>query len=84
MQNRQRAPWWAAAAVSLILGLVLVWRGNHNGWFLVVLGAVYVGALTSSARRLAASNPRLARWALAGITLLLLVLVVLTGALRSR
>ena len=81
MQNRS-APWWAAAAVSLILGLVLVWRGDHNGWFLVVLAAGYAGALTGTARRLAASNPTLARWALVGITLLLVVLAVLVGALR--
>jgi hypothetical protein len=80
MQNRSRVWWWLAAAVALVLGFVLVVRGDHNGWFLVLLGAVYLGAMTDVARRLSASNPRLARWGLLGITLLLLLLAVIVGA----
>jgi hypothetical protein len=80
MQNRDRVWWWLAAAVALILGFALVARRNHNGWFLVLLGAVYLGAMTGTARRLAASNPSLARWVLLGITLLLLLLAVIVGA----
>jgi hypothetical protein len=81
MQNRERALWWLAAALSIIVGLLLVWRLNHNGWFLVMLGTAYLGVLIGTARRPAVSNPRLIRWwGLAGITLLLLVLVVIVGA----
>jgi hypothetical protein len=84
MQNRQRVSWWLAAAVSILLGLVLVWRHNHNGWFLVILGTVYLGVLTGTARGPAASNPRLARWGLVGIALLLIVLAVIVGAFLRR
>lgn len=80
MQNR-RVWWWLAAAVALILGFFLIVRGDHNGWFLVLLGVVYLGAMTGTARRLTASNPSLARWGLLGLTLLLVLLTVIAGAI---
>jgi hypothetical protein len=79
MQNRQRAVWWLATALLFIVGFLLVLRVNHRGWLFVILGAVFLGALTATDRGLAVSHPRLARWALAGIALLLLLLVVIVG-----
>lgn len=82
MPKRQRAAWWLAAAVSITLGFVLVLLGDHNGWFLVVLGAVYAGAMTATGRRLTAANPLLLRWGLVGITLLLVLAAVVVGLLK--
>jgi hypothetical protein len=81
MEKRQRFWWWLATAVLFLLGLFLVWRVNHRGWLLVALGTVYLGALYATGRGSAVSNSRLARWALLGISLLVLVLVVILGVI---
>ena len=80
MNNRQRAWLWLAAGVSLIVGLTLVWSDSGAGWFLIVMGIVYIGASTRAGQAWAASNPSLGRWGLVGVTLLLVLLAVVVGA----
>jgi hypothetical protein len=80
MQNRQRAWLWLGAAVSFIVGLILVLSDSGAGWFLIIMGIIYIGASTRAGQGLAASNPSLARWALVGVTLLLVLLAVVVGA----
>ncbi len=81
MQNRSRAWLWAAAAISFIMGLVLVLNDNSGaGLFFVVMGISYIGASTRPSQAWAASNPSLARWGLIGGILLLVLLFVVVGA----
>ena len=84
MHNRQRAWLWLAAAVSFIVGLVLVWNDSGAGWFLIIMGIVYVGASTRAGQGLAASDPSLVRWGLVGVTVLLVLLAVVVGAVLLR
>ena len=80
MHNRQRAWLWLAAAVSLIVGFILVLSDSGAGWFLIILGIIDIGASTRAAQGLAASNPSLARWGLVGVALLTVLLAVVVGA----
>jgi len=81
MQNRQKIWLLASAAVSLVLGFILVLNDSGAGWFLILMGIIYLGASTRPGQGLAASNPRLVRWGLVGVTLLLLLLAIVAGAL---
>lgn len=80
MHNRQRAWLWLAAAVSFVVGFVLVLSDSGAGWFLIIMGIINIGASTRAGQGLAASSPSLARWALVGATLLLVLLAVVVGA----
>jgi len=80
MYNRQRAWLWLSAAVSFIVGLILVMNDTSAGWFLVIMGIVYLGVSTRAGQGWAASNPRFARWGLVGLALLLVLLTILVGA----
>jgi len=80
MHNRQRAWLWLAAAVSLIVGFILVLSDSGAGWFLIILGIIDIGASTRAGQGLAASNPSLARWGLVGVALLTILLAVVVGA----
>jgi hypothetical protein len=80
MYNRQRVWLWLAAAVSFVVGFILVLSDSSAGWFLIIMGTVYIGALTRPGQGLAASNPGLVRWGLVGVTLLLVLLAVVVGA----
>ena len=80
MHNRQRAWLWLAAAVSLIVGFILVLSDSGAGWVLIILGIIDIGASTRAGQGLAASNPSLARWGLVGVTLLTILLAVVVGA----
>jgi hypothetical protein len=80
MHNRQRAWIWSAAAVSFVVGFILVLNDSGAGWFLVIMGMIYIGASTRAGQGLAASNPSLVRWGLVGVTLLLVLLAVVVGA----
>jgi hypothetical protein len=80
MDNRQRAWLWLSAAVSFVVGLVLVLNDSGAGWFLIIMGTIYIGALTRPGQGLVASNPSLVWWGLVGITLLLVLLAVVVGA----
>lgn len=80
MHDRQRVWLWLSAAVSFIVGFVLVLNDSGAGWFLVIMGIVYIGASTRAGQGLAASNPSLVRWGLVAVTLLLVVLAVVVAA----
>jgi len=80
MQNNQRAWLWLSAAVSFIVGLILVMNDSSAGWFLVIMGIIYIGVSTPAGQGWAASNPNLARWGLVGVTLMLVLLAVVIGA----
>ena len=81
MDNRQRIWLWSAAAVSFIVGLILVLNDSGAGWFLIIMGIIYVGASTGPGQAWVASNPGLGRWGLIGATLLLVLLAVIVGVL---
>jgi hypothetical protein len=80
MRNRQRAWVWLSAAVSLVVGFILVLNDSGAGWFLIIMGIVYIGTSTRAGQGFAASNPGLARWGLMGVPLLLILLAVVVGA----
>jgi hypothetical protein len=80
MHNRQRAWLWLSAAVSFVVGFILVLNDSGAGWFLIIMGIIYLSASTRAGQGLAASNPSLARWGLVGVTLLLVLLAVVIGA----
>lgn len=66
---------WIAAAVSMIMGSVLVFNDTSAGWFLVILGISYIGASTGAGQKWAISKLDLARWGLIGVLLITLLLV---------
>ena len=80
MQNRQRTWLWLAATVSFVVSFILVLNDSGAGWILTILGMSYLGASTRAGQAWAASNPSLVRWGLIGVTLLLVILVVVVGA----
>ena len=80
MHNRQRVWLWLSAAVSFIVGFILVLNDSGAGWFLIIMGFIYLGTSTRAGQTWAASNPSLARWGLVGITLLLVMLAIVVGA----
>ena len=80
MDNRQRAWTWLAAAMSFVVGFILVLNDSGAGWFLIIMGIIFIGS-TRAGQAWAASNPRLGRWGLIGVTLLLVLLVVIVGIL---
>jgi hypothetical protein len=84
MQNRQRVWLSLAAAVSFVVGFILVLNDSGAGWFLIIMGTIYIGALTRPGQGLAASNPGLVRWGLVGVTLLLVLLVVVGAVLLFK
>jgi hypothetical protein len=75
MENRQRVWLWLSAAVSFVVGFLLVWNDSGAGWFLIMMGIIYFGVSTRAGQGLAASNPSLTRWGLVGVTLSLILLV---------
>ena len=81
MAKRQRTWIWLAAALSFVAGLILVLADSGAGWLFVIFGMSYLGISTRAGQAWAASNPRLARWGLIGVALLLVLLVVVVGAL---
>lgn len=80
MYNRQKAWLWLSAAVSFIVGFILIMKDSSAGWFLIILGIIHLGASTRAGQGLAESNPSFARWGLIGLTLLLILLAVIVGA----
>jgi putative hemolysin len=83
MHNRQRTWLWASAAVSFAVGFVLVLNDSGAGWFLIIMGIVYIGVSTRAGQGLAVTDPRLARWGLIGVTVLLVTLAVIVGVLAA-
>ncbi len=71
---------WISAAVSFIVGALLVMNDSSAGWFLIILGIIDLGATRSGKQGQAVSNRGWIRWGLIAATLLLVVLAVITGA----
>ena len=76
MHNRLRAWLWSAAAVSFVVGLIFVLNDSEAGWIFFIIGISYLGISTRAGQ----ANPSLVRWGLIGVTLLLVLLVVVVGA----
>lgn len=82
MDNRQKTWIWLGAAVSFAVGVLLVMSDSSAaGIFLILLGIGSLAALTRSGQMLAASNPGLAKWGLIAISVLVVLLAVIVGAL---
>ena len=81
MDNRQKTWLWISAAALFIVGILLVWNDSGAGWFLIILGMTYLGASTQAGQTWATNNPDFARWGLIGVTLLLIILGILVGAI---
>ena len=79
MQDHQRIWLWLAAAVSFVVGFIIVLNDSGAGWFLIILGMSYLGVSTRAGQTWAASKPSLVRWGLIGGTLLLVLLAVVVG-----
>ena len=80
MKNSQKTWLWLSAIVSLAVGFILVLNDSGAGWFLIIMGMVYIGSLTRPGQTWAEANPRATRWAFIGITIALVLIVVITGA----
>jgi len=81
MQNRSRAWLWSAAAISFIMGIILLLNDNSGpGLFFILMGITYIGASTRAGQAWKASNPSLGRWGIIGGSLLLVLLVIVVGA----
>jgi hypothetical protein len=76
MHNHQRAWLWLSAAVSFVVGLILVLNDSAAGWIFFMIGLSYLGISTRAGQ----ANPSLVRWGLAGITLLPVLFAVVVGA----
>lgn len=71
---------WVSAAVSLITGFLLVMNDSGAGWFLILMGIINIGAAKRGGRGPADSNLGTTRWGLIAVTLLLVALVLIAGA----
>ena len=76
MHNRQRTWIRLAATLSFVVGLVLVLNDSGAGWIFFIIGMSYLGISTRAGQ----ANPSFVRWGLIGVTLLLVLLVVVVGA----
>ena len=43
MDNRKKVWLWLSAAISFITGFILVLNDSGAGWFLIIMGIVYIG-----------------------------------------
>jgi hypothetical protein len=80
IHNRQSTWLWLSAAVSFVAGFLLVLNDSGAGWFLIILGIIHIGAATRPGQGLAVSNPKLVWLGVVGVTLLLVLLAVVVGA----
>jgi len=80
MHNRQRTWLWLSIAVSLVVGFILILNDSSAGWFLIIMGIIYLGASTRLGHGFDAANPRLVKWSLVGVALLIVLLAVVLGA----
>jgi hypothetical protein len=76
--NKSKAIWyWVSAILSILMGVFILMKDSSAGWFLIIMGIVYIGLSTRAGQGLTSTNPKLAKWALIGITLLLLALTLI-------
>jgi hypothetical protein len=82
MDNRQRTGIWIGAAIGFVVGLLLLMNDSSAaGLFLILLGIGSLATLTRAGQTWAGSNPRLAKWGLIAIPVMVVLLVVIVGAL---
>ena len=80
MKNSQKTWLGLSAIVSFAVGFILVLNDSGAGWFLIIMGMVYFGSLSRPGQTWAETHPRLTRWALIGITVLLVLIVAVAVA----
>jgi len=66
--------------MSFVVGLIFVLNDSAAGWLFFVMGLSYIGVSTRAGQAWAATNPSLVQWGLIGVTLLLILLAVVIGA----
>lgn len=77
MQDRSKAWLWSAAAISFIMGVILLLNDSSGaGMFFILMGILYIGG---SNRASQASNPSFGKWGLIGVSILLVLLVIFVG-----
>lgn len=79
MHNRHRVWLWLSAAVLFVVGFILVLTDSGAGWFLVIMGIIYIGVSTRAEQGLVASSPSLVGWELVGVASLLVLLAFVGG-----
>ncbi len=84
MNHRQKIWLWVSAAVSLIVGFILVMSDSGAGWFLIIMGIIYIGGSTRIGQSRVMSNPRVYRWGLVGSFFLVLMAVILGGIVLAK
>jgi hypothetical protein len=72
---------WLSAALSMVMGSILVLNGTGAGWFLIILGFTFLGASTKAGQKWVDSRLNLARWGLIGIMVFTIFLVAVAVAL---
>ncbi len=80
MDNRKKVWLWLSAAISFIMGFILILNDSGAGWFLIIMGIIYIGTLSRPGQAWTESNPRLTQWGLIGVTVLLVILIFIAGA----
>ncbi len=81
MIRSPRAWLWLSAAVSFIAGFLLVMKDSSAGWFLIIMGIIDIGATTRAGHRFAAPDRSMVNWGLVAVTLLLVLLALIGGAI---
>jgi hypothetical protein len=77
VKKNQKVWLWVSAAVSMVVGFILVLKGSGAGWFLIILGIVDIGASTDAGDNLAVKHPLFTRWSLIILSFLLILLTVI-------
>ena len=76
IENRSRQALGGAAIAWFVIGLVLVASKNVSGWFFFVLGLSYLAGTMGPGRSWAYEHPKLLRWVIAGLTMLVLLVAI--------
>jgi len=79
MNKNQKSWLWLSTSASFIVGFILVLNDSGAGWLLIIMGIIYISSTTRAGQAWAESNPRLTRWGLIGVTVLLVLLAVVAG-----
>ena len=75
---------WLSAAVSALVGLLLVWNDSSAGWFLIVLGAIDLGLSTRGGKELDATGSTAMRLGLTSVALLVTLALAIGLVLAAR
>ena len=79
--NKNQKTWlWLSTIASFVVGFILILNDSGAGWFLIIMGIVYFSGITRAGQAWKETNPRLTRWAFTGLTVLLVLIIVVSGA----